>query len=251
MAVKEMPERILETVRRSVASRANEAVPEREGADGRAWSYSLRGLCRAVYRDYRRYRATGDGGWFTVIFLTQGFWACSVYRVSKYVLDRVKWTPLRRVVRVLLAVAQKAMEIVTGICIAPECRIGEGFYIGHYGGIFIHKDSPIGRNCNISQGVTIGVGGRGERRGVPKIGERVYIGPNAILFGDISIGDDAAIGAGAVVTKDVPPRGNVLGNPARIISMEGSFEFVQYDGMDTDPVRQESQSQAVSLIKEG
>lgn len=204
---------------------------------------SLRQLFRALRLDYRRYVVTKDGGWFSIFFLTQGFWACSVYRVSHYLLNKTRFKPLKRALRVALAVAQKGVEIVTGISIAPECRIGEGFYIGHYGGIFLHKNSPIGDNCNISQGVTIGVGGRGEKRGVPKIGNRVYIGPNAILFGDITIGDDAAIGAGAVVTKSVPPRGNVLGNPARVVGHEGSFEFIQYDGMEDDPARREALAQ--------
>ena len=220
---------------------------QRERRDGD----TLRGLIRALRLDYRRYVATGDGGWFSILFLCQGFWALSVYRVSKYLLAKARFRPVRKMLRAGLAVVQKGVEVVTGICIAPECEIGEGFYIGHYGGIFVHKDSPIGVNCNISQGVTLGIGGRGEKRGCPKIGNRVYIGPNAILFGDITIGDDAAIGAGAVVTKSVPPRGNVLGNPARVVGQEGSFEFVEYDGMDEDPDRLESMKLAVFLSKEG
>jgi serine O-acetyltransferase len=211
---------------------------------------SFRWLARALYLDYRRYVATGDGGFFSIVFLSQGFWACSVHRVSKYLLGQVRFAPFRKALRAFLAVAQKGVEITTGICMAPECQISEGFYVGHFGGIFIHKDSPIGRNCNISQGVTIGIGGRGDKRGVPKIGDRVYIGANAILVGDIVIGEDAAIGAGAVVTKSVPPRGNVLGNPARVISSQGSFDFIQYDGMDDDPDRLESIQLAVSLTSE-
>jgi serine O-acetyltransferase len=213
-------------------------------------SDTLRGLIRLLHSDYRRYRACGDGGWFCVLFLSQGFLAGAHYRVSKYLLSRVKLRPARRALRALLVVSQKMVEVATGICITAECEIGEGFYIGHFGQIFVLKDTPFGRYSIISLGVTFGIGGRGEKRGCPKIGDRVYLGPNAILFGDITIGDDAAIGAGAVVTKSVPPRGNVLGNPARVVGMEGSFDFIEYDGMDEDPDRLESMRQVAPLGRE-
>jgi serine acetyltransferase len=52
----------------------------------------------------------------------------------------------------------------------------------------------------------------------PIFGDRVDIGANAVIIGPITIGDDCAIGAGAVVLKDVPPRHVAVGNPARIIA---------------------------------
>jgi len=60
--------------------------------------------------------------------------------------------------------------------------------------------------------VAIGVGGRGDERGLPTLGDRVHVGVNAIIIGRITIGDDAAIAAGAVVTRSVPPRAVVMGN---------------------------------------
>jgi serine O-acetyltransferase len=95
----------------------------------------------------------------------------------------------------------------------------------------------IGKNCNLSQGVTLGVSGRGERRGAPTVGNRVYIAANAVVAGKISIGDDAVIGACAVVTTSVPPRAVVAGNPAQIKSHRGSFGHIYYDGMEKDPER--------------
>ena len=71
---------------------------------------------------------------------------------------------------------QKLIEILCGISISFEARIGKGLYIGHFGNIFIHKWTVIGENCNISQGVSIGLGGRGEEIGAPIVGDRVYIG---------------------------------------------------------------------------
>jgi serine O-acetyltransferase len=98
----------------------------------------------------------------------------------------------------------------------------------------------LGTNCNLAHGVTIGLAGRGERRGAPKLGNRVFVGTNAVVVGKITIGDDVMIGAGSVVTTSVPPRGVVLGNPARVVSFDGSFDHIAYDGMDTDPERLES-----------
>lgn len=76
--------------------------------------------------------------------------------------------------------------------------------------------------------MTIGVNGRGEKSGVSKVGDRVFIGPGARLFGAIKIGNDVAIGANSVVTKDVPDRAVVMGVPAKIINFNGSQEYVSY-----------------------
>src|SRR4051812_2714402 len=72
-----------------------------------------------------------------------------------------------------------------GISIPYETEIGEGFYIGHFGGIVVNHRARIGRNCNIQQGVTIGQANRGSRKGAPVIGDRVWIGPGAKVVGSI------------------------------------------------------------------
>lgn len=113
-----------------------------------------------------------------------------------------------------------------GISISPDSRIGPGFYIGHYGGIVVNTDAVIGANCNISQGVTLGQINRGERQGCPVIGDNVYIGPGAKVIGRIVVGDHAAIGANAVVTRDVAAGTSVGGVPARHLSDRGSQGYV-------------------------
>jgi len=194
------------------------------------------GLFGQIYRDYRRYRATG-GTWFATIFLTQGLWATAAYRVTYWARHRIPFALVRKPILIALAFVNKFVEIVTGICIPPSCEIGEGLYIGHFGTIILPSRGRLGKNCSVSQGMTIGLAGQGEKRGAPTIGDRVYIGPHAIVVGKITVGDDAVICAGAVVTRDVPPRGHALGNPARITSHDGSFEYVFYDGMESDPDR--------------
>jgi serine O-acetyltransferase len=121
---------------------------------------------------------------------------------------------------------QKIIEITTGISIPYTVTIGAGLYIGHYGTIILHPATRMGENCNISQGVTVGVSGRGEKRGVPVIGNRVYIGTNAVIVGKIVIGDDVVIGANSLVNRDVPSHCTVLGVPAVIVSQKGSSDYI-------------------------
>jgi serine O-acetyltransferase len=194
------------------------------------------GLFRLIYTDYRRFRVTG-GGRLETIFLTQGFWACFAYRLTRWVMLKVRFAVVRKPLTMLLTLLNKLVEITTGIYIPARCQIGEGLYIGHFGTIVLPSHGSIGDNCNISEGVVIGLAGRGDKRGAPVIGNRVFFGSHAIVIGKITVGDDAVICAGAMVTRSVPPRGVALGNPARVISYEGSFDQVRYDGMETDPAR--------------
>ncbi|MFN9111186.1 MAG: serine O-acetyltransferase [Bacteroidota bacterium] len=113
-----------------------------------------------------------------------------------------------------------------GIDISYRTKIGKGLYIGHFGGIVVHGDAEIGENCNLSQGVTIGVLIRGKKAGVPKIGDRCFLGPGATILGGVTIGDDVLIGANAIVTFDVPSNSVVASPLASIISDKGSKEYI-------------------------
>jgi serine O-acetyltransferase len=107
-----------------------------------------------------------------------------------------------------------------GFQIPYETQIGKGFYIGHFGRIIINPAAKIGENVNISPGVTIGMTNRGKKRGVPIVGDEVWIGTNAILVGNIKIGNNVLIAPNAYVNFDVPENSIVIGNPARIIHNE-------------------------------
>lgn len=117
-------------------------------------------------------------------------------------------------------------ETKYGISIPFKTNIGKGFYIGHFGTIIVSSKSTIGNNCNISQGVTIGVSVRGKNKGYPTIGNEVYIGPGAKIIGKIFIGNNVSIGANCVVTKDIPDNAVVVGIPGNIISYKGSEGYI-------------------------
>jgi len=195
---------------------------------------------RHIYLDFRRYRVTADPALRT-LFLTQGFWASCAYRASRAMAQRVP------ALRWLAAIGQKLVEIVTGISIPAQCEIGDGLYIGHYGSIILAPEVRVGHNCSLAQNVTLGIAGGGDDRGAPTIGNRVFIGAHSVIVGRITIGDDAVICAGSVVNRSVPARAVVMGNPARVVSYDGSFDYVYYDGMDVDPARRASFERLKSL----
>jgi len=194
---------------------------------GRAW--------RDLIADLDRYRVTDQRGLVATLLLSPGSVASIAYRLSRAVWARR--SPLALAARVPLLLVNRLVEVWSGVSLPPQAQIGPGLYIGHFGQIIVNGEAVLGANCNLSQGVTIGVAGRGAERGCPRIGERVYIGPGAKLFGQITVGSDAAIGANAVVTRDVPDCAVVGGVPATVISRSGSFEFIAYRDMESDPVR--------------
>lgn len=116
----------------------------------------------------------------------------------------------------------KCLSNKTQIQIPARTRIGEGFYIGHFGRVIIHPDAKLGKNINISTGVTIGIENRGKRKGVPEISDNCWIGANAVIVGNVKIGSDVLIAPLTYVNFDVPEHSIVIGNPGKIIPKENA-----------------------------
>lgn len=108
-----------------------------------------------------------------------------------------------------------------------KAQIGKGFMINHYGNIIVNQGSSIGDNCNIAQGVTIGNVSRGRYKGCPTIGDRVWIGPNAVVVGKVKIGNDVLIAPLTYVNRDIPDGAVVSGNPFIIHNYNGSGVYVK------------------------
>ncbi|WDF47312.1 serine acetyltransferase [Chryseobacterium sp. KACC 21268] len=115
-------------------------------------------------------------------------------------------------------------QIKYGFQIYAETQIGEGLYLGHWGALVINPKAKIGKNCNIAQGVTIAQANRGKNEGVPVIGNEVWIGPNAVIVGNITIGNNVLIGPNAYVNMDIPDNSIALGNPAVVTSKQNATE---------------------------
>lgn len=144
----------------------------------------------------------------------QGFWVMCVYRFGNW-RYRIRPDWLRKPFSLAYKLLRTTCQIATGVELPCETRVGRRLLIEHFGGIIVSGDAVIGNDVVIRQGVTIGLRHTGTR-GAPMIGDRVDIGAGAKLLGSIRIGDDAVIGANAVVLCDVPPGALAVGIPAVI-----------------------------------
>lgn len=144
-----------------------------------------------------------------VCVLNPSSWALRIHVAAYWLWRRGARWPARALAT--LARVLSGVEIDPGVVIGPRCIIahGVGCVIGH--GVV------IGADCTLHQCVTLG-----KRRvpdpGMPTLGDRVWVGANAVLMGGITIGDGAVIGAGAVVLCDVPAGCTAVGNPARVLA---------------------------------
>lgn len=120
-----------------------------------------------------------------------------------------------------------------GFQIPPSTQLGKGLYIGHWGTIVVNGKTVMGDFCNLSPGVTIGQTNRGKNVGVPTIGNRVWIGTNAVIVGNIKIGDNVMIAPNAFVNISVPSNSLVIGNPASIFPKENATDgYIQNTSVD-------------------
>lgn len=169
---------------------------------------------------------TYEGQW-----MRQGFWVMVVYRFGNW-RYRIRNRAVRLPFSALYKFLKVISEILTGIDLPCETKLGRRFRIDHFGGIVISGDAVFGDDCIIRNGVTVGLRHTGHR-GAPVIGDRVDIGAGAKILGSIRVGDDVAVGANAVVITDVPPNSIAVGVPAKIRSRRP----LQADFMDTTEPR--------------
>lgn len=127
-----------------------------------------------------------------------GLHALACHRFGQWLLGQPGW--LRWPLELPYQCWYRHIRTAWGIEIGRGAQIGPGCYIVHFGGIFIGHPVVIGSRAMIMQGVTIGQHGAG----APIIGNYVYLGPGAKLYGPIHIGNNVKIGPNAVVHTDVP-----------------------------------------------
>lgn len=108
------------------------------------------------------------------------------------------------------------------ILLSPLTKVGYGLYIGHGGPIVVSPTATIGNNVNLSQFTTIGT----NHRHAATIGDNTYIGPNCCIVEDVIIGNNVTIGAGSVVTKDIPDNATAVGNYAKVINYNNPGRYV-------------------------
>ncbi len=152
-------------------------------------------------------------GWLDVVLSYPGFHALVAHRLLH---------PLERAgIPILPRFFANAARFFTGIEIHPGATIGKGIFIDHGSGVVIGETAEIGDGCTIYQGVTLGGTSLSHGKRHPTLGRNVTIGVNSSVLGAIVLGDNAKVGGGSVVVKDVPANATVVGVPARVVAQDG------------------------------
>ena len=181
--------------------------------------------------------------------LRQGLWVMLVYRFGKWsegLGSRVLRAPFSLAYRLLRTLCQ----VLTGVDLPCEAKVGRRLLIEHCGSIVISAETQIGDDCVIRQGVACGPRQRG-LRGAPRIGNGVEIGAGAKLLGPIEVGDGAMIGANAVVLSDVLPGALAVGVPATMKLRRPPEELVDEHVPEESEIVREPASPAEIEADEG
>ncbi len=116
--------------------------------------------------------------------------------------------------RLVARLISHLMRWLTGVEIHPGASLGRRVTIDHGTGVVIGETAEIGDDVHMYHGVTLGGDTNEPVKRHPTVEDGAQLGANATLLGDITIGEDAAVGAGSVVTGDVEPGATVIGVPA-------------------------------------
>ena len=148
-----------------------------------------------------------------VLLLYPGLHALIAHRVAHALYNKEQFFAAR-------AVSQWS-RTRTGIEIHPAAQIGKGLFIDHGCGIVIGETAEIGNNVMLFHGVTLGGTGKQKGKRHPTVEDNVMIGAGTIVLGPVTIGKNTKIGAGSVVTQDLPENVTAVGSPVMIVRKDG------------------------------
>jgi serine O-acetyltransferase len=156
-----------------------------------------------------------------VLLCYPGIWAVWFHRVSHALWRSKLYLPAR--------LLSQIARFFTGVDIHPGALLGRRLFIDHAMGVVIGETAIVGSDVTLYQGVTLGGTGKQHGKRHPTVCDRVFIGNNANILGNITVGENSRVGAGSVVLSDVPPNSTVVGVPAHIIYRNGQRVLI------TDP----------------
>jgi serine O-acetyltransferase len=156
-----------------------------------------------------------------VLLCYPGLWAVWIYRLS----HRLWRANLFLSARILSQIGR----FVTGVDIHPGAQLGRRLFIDHATGVVIGETAIVGDDVTLYQGVTLGGTGKGHGKRHPTLCNGVFVGNNANVLGNITIGANSRVGAGSVVLDNVPPNSTVVGVPGHIVYRAGQRVLI------TDP----------------
>lgn len=151
--------------------------------------------------------------WLEIFLCYPGLHAIWSHRIAHWFYRRRLYTISRLISHI--------GRFFTGIEIHPGAKIGRRFFIDHGMGVVIGETTEIGDDVTLYQGVTLGGTGKEKEKRHPTIGNNVVISADATILGPIKIGDNARVGAGAVVVNNVPKNSTVVGIPGKVVKKDG------------------------------
>jgi serine O-acetyltransferase len=150
---------------------------------------------------------------FEVLLLYSGLHAVTYYRISHWLFRHKRF--------ILARMVSQHAKFTTGIEIHPGATIGRGLFIDHGTGVVIGETAELGDYCTLYQGVTLGGTGKDKGKRHPTLGNYVMVGAGAKVLGPVVIGDNAKVGANALVLLNVPSDATAVGVPARVVRING------------------------------
>ena len=166
--------------------------------------------------------------WAMVVLCYPGLWAVWMHRFS----HRLWLADLRLAARVLSQIAR----FYTGVEIHPGAQLGRRLLIDHGMGVVSGETAVVGDDVTLYQGVTLGGTGNEGGKRHPTLRDRVFVGNNANVLGNITIGENSRVGAGSVVLQDVPPDSTAVGVPAHVIYQDGKRVLITDPAQIKDPL---------------
>ena len=148
-----------------------------------------------------------------VLLCYPGLWAVWTHRVSHVLWGAKLYLPARFLSQVA--------RFFTGVDIHPGAQLGRRLFIDHATGVVIGETAIVGDDVTMYQGVTLGGTGKQHGKRHPTVCDGVFIGNNANILGNVTVGENSRVGAGSVVLSDVPPNSTVVGVPAHIVYHNG------------------------------
>lgn len=146
----------------------------------------------------------------------------------------VFWLRMAQSSNPLVSIPSKVIHKIFGkilnIAISSHTKIGGGLHLGDAMCMVVNPNTKIGCNCHLSQFLNIGT-----NHDTPAvIGDNVYIGPHVCIVEGVHIGDNVTIGAGSVVTKDIPDNATVAGVPARVLNYKNPARYIYFSKENTN-----------------
>jgi serine O-acetyltransferase len=175
---------------------------------------------------------------FVRLLTSRGLLLLAVHRLARHLMqmrEQRRWSPQIILIRLLVGIGYELTVLLAKADVQASTCIEPGVYLSDRGNLVIGA-TRIGSGSVLHHCVTIGMDLT--KSGRPSIGSNVWIGPDCVIYGAIQVGDGATILAGSVVTKNVPPRAVISGNPARVLRLDYDNQPLRSSALPTVPEEQ-------------